>query len=75
MLDKSEIYHFLKSNGFELTKQSLSEYFGDYFDILSSSNFELIFSSSRSVETINIRSIKEEKDYDLALVKALLYKE
>lgn len=78
MFDKSETYRFLKSNGFGLAEQSTSEYFGDYIDVFSSSDFELIFSSSKSVDTVDLRDRKEKEDgniYDLALVKALLYNE
>ena len=74
MLDKLEIYSFLKSNGFKLINQSISKYFGDYFEILTSTDFELVFSSSKSVEAVDIRKIEDKEcTYDLALIKALLH--
>ncbi len=78
MAKKSNIYNFLELNGFKLVEQNISEYFGDYSDIFSSAEFNLIFNSSRSIETIDIQSTLDngnKKTYDLALVKALLNNE
>lgn len=76
MESKTKIHDFLKSKGFKLIEQNTSEYFGDYYDTFSNNNFELRFSSSKSFETVDICCIDEKgKWYDLALVKALLYKE
>lgn len=75
-MKKIEMYEFLKSNGFELLAQSTSEYFGDYFDLFECGNFELRFSKSKSEETVDIYSLLGKKeDFDLALVKALIFKE
>ncbi|MBQ20021.1 MAG: hypothetical protein CMD31_04640 [Flavobacteriales bacterium] len=70
------IYSFLRSNGFRLVDKDISMSFGDYYDILTNDSFELRFSSSKSFETVDIRSSQlNENWYDLALVKALLYNE
>lgn len=75
MFKKVETYRFLESKGLELIKQDTSEYFGDYFDLFRSKDFELRFSRSKSFLSVDIRSIDDSNWYDLALVKALLYKE
>lgn len=76
MKNKDNIYDFLKSNGFKLIKKEKSDYFGDYCDVLINDNLQLRFSSSKSFETVDIRSnLKAGYWYDWALVKALLYSE
>lgn len=76
MKNNEKIYSFLKSNGFELIQKDTSAFFGDYYDIFSNDFFQLMFSSSKSFETVDIRSSKPNENwYDLALVKALLYDE
>jgi hypothetical protein len=76
MKNKENTYSFLKSNGFKLIEQDTSEYFGDYYDTFANDAFELRFSSSKSFETVDIRSIGEKGNwYDLSLVKALLHNE
>lgn len=76
MENKLEIYDFLKSNGFKLTEHKSSNFFGDYYNTFSNNVFQLRFNSSKSIETIEIRSIgKKEGWYDVALVKALLNNE
>ena len=76
MENNEKIYSFLKSNGFELIQKDTSAFFGDYYDIFSNDFFQLMFSSSKSFETVDIRSSKPNENwYDLALVKALLYDE
>lgn len=73
MENNEKIYSFLKSNGFELIQKDTSTFFGDYYDIFSNDFFQLMFSSSKSFETVDIRSSKPNENwYDLALVKALL---
>ena len=74
--NNEKIYSFLKSNGFELIQKDTSAFFGDYYDIFTNDIFQLRFSSSKSFETVDIRSSKPNENwYDLALVKALLYAE
>lgn len=76
MKNNEKTYSFLKSNGFELIQKDTSAFFGDYYDTFSNSSFQLRFSSSKSFETVDIRSnLPNENWYDLALVKALLYDE
>lgn len=76
MKNNEYIYNFLKSIGFELIKKDTSEFFGDYSYIFINNSFQLRFSSSKSFETVDIRSsLPNENWYDLALVKALLYDE
>lgn len=72
--NNEKIYSFLKSNGFELIQKDTSSFFGDYYDIFINDSFQLRFSSSKSFETVDIRSSRPNDNwYDLALVKALLY--
>lgn len=74
--NNEKIYSFLKSNGFELIQIDTSSFFGDYYDIFINDSFQLRFSSSKSFETVDIRSSRPNENwYDLALVKALLYDE
>ena len=74
MSNNKKIYSFLNSNGFELLEKDTSAYFGDYYAIFSNNVFQLRFSSSKSIETVDIRNNwPEESWYDLALVKALLH--
>lgn len=76
MKNNEKIYYFLKSNGFELIKKDTSAFFGDYYDTFSNGSFQLRFRSSKSLETVDIRSnLLNENWHDLALVKALLYDE
>ena len=76
MMNNETTYSFLKSNDFELIKEDISIFFGDYYDTFSNGLFQLRFSSSKSFETVDIRSnLPNENWYDLALVKALLYDE
>jgi hypothetical protein len=74
--NNEKTYSFLKSNGFELIQKDTSAFFGDYYDTFSNGSFQLRLSSSKSFETVDIRSnLPSENWYDLALVKALLYGE
>lgn len=74
--NNEQVYYFLKAKNFELFKEHTSEFFGDYYDILSNGSFQLRFSSSKSVQTVDIRkNLPNEDWYDLALVRALLYNE
>lgn len=76
MKNNEKVYSFLKSNGFELIKEDTSAFFGNYYDVFTNGSFQLRFSSSKSFETVDIRSsLPNENWYDLALVKALLYDE
>lgn len=76
MKNNEKTYSFLKSNGFKLIQKDTSAFFGDYNDTFSNGSFQLSFSSSKSIETVDIRSnLPSENWYDLALVKALLYDE
>ncbi len=76
MKNNEKVYSFLKLNGFELIKEDTSVFFGDYYDVFTNGSFQLRFSSSKSFETVDIRSnLLNESWYDLALVKALLYDE
>lgn len=74
--NNEKIYSFLKSNGFELIQKDTSSFFGDYYDIFTNDSYQLRLSSSKSFETVDIRSSNPNDNwYDLALVKALLYDE
>ncbi|HEX8576741.1 MAG TPA: hypothetical protein VF677_10660 [Flavobacterium sp.] len=76
MKNNEYIYSFLKSSGFELIKEDISAFFGNCYDVFTNGSFQLRFSSSKSFETVDIRSnLSNENWYDLALVKALLYDE
>ncbi|GAA4314345.1 hypothetical protein [Compostibacter hankyongensis] len=76
MKNNEKTYGFLKSNGFELIQKDTSAFFGDYYDIFSNDFLQIRFSKSKSFETVDIRSNQSNENwYDLALVKALLYKE
>ncbi|MEO9051036.1 MAG: hypothetical protein ABI280_04530, partial [Ginsengibacter sp.] len=70
------IFTLLRAIGFELIEKDTSAFFGDYSDIFTNDSFQLRFCSSKSFETIDIRSNHpNESWYDLTLVKALLYDE
>lgn len=74
MKNNEKTYSFLKSNGFELIQKDTLAFFGDYYYTFSNGSFQLRFSSSKSFETVDVRSnLPNENWYDLALVKALLY--
>jgi hypothetical protein len=76
MKNNENIYDFLNVNGFRLIDKDTSTSFGDYYNVFTADNFELRFSSSKSHETVDIRSRQPNEEwYDLALVKALLYNE
>ena len=76
MNNNEKTYSFLKSNGFELIEKDTSAFFGDYYDTFTNDSFQLRFSSSKSFETVDIRSSNPNDNwYDLAFVKALLYDE
>ncbi len=69
-------YKYLISKGFKVINQQQSDYFGDYYDILTSTNIELIFNSSKSYKSIDIRKSGDDGDgYDLYLVRALILNE
>ena len=69
-------YGFLKSNSFKLIEKDTSAFLGDHYDIFANGSIQLRFSSSKSFETVDIRSnLSNENWYDLALVRALLYDE
>ena len=69
-------YSFLVSNGFIIAERQTSEYFGDYYDILKSPNFDLIFSSSKSFKSLNIRKSGDDNEgFDFALIRALIANE
>jgi hypothetical protein len=75
-MKKTELYDFLKSNGFAQLEQITSDYFGDYLDLFECENFGLRFRSSKSNETVDIYSLSDKEEmFDLALVKALILKE
>ena len=75
-MKKTKLYDFLKLNGFNLLEQSTSEYFGDYSDLFECEDFGLRFSSSKSDETVDIYSLSDKEEvFDLALLKALIFKE
>ena len=74
--NNEKIYNFLKSNGFKLIQKDTSVFFRNYYDIFANEIFRLRFSSSKSFETVDIRSNKSNESwYDMALVKGLLYDE
>lgn len=76
MKNNETLYSFLKSLGFERIKEGTSTFFGDYYDVFANENFQLRISSSRSFETMDIRSSKPSENwYDLALLKAHLFNE
>lgn len=69
-------YSYLVSIGFDVSEQMTSEFFGDFYDVLVSSNYELIFSSSKSFKSLNIRKTGDEGEgFDFALVRALILNE
>lgn len=69
-------YSYLVSSGFNISEQKTSEFFGDFYDVLVSSNYELIFSSSKSFKSLNIRKTGDEGEgFDFALVRALILNE
>lgn len=72
---KQNIEGILKNSGFVLLQKEDSKFFGDYFRIFCNSDIELRVSSSKSDETIDIRSVhsKSKEWFDLALVKGLLH--
>jgi hypothetical protein len=71
-----EIEEFLNSKGFKLLTSNDSNYFGEHFEIFRGNSFDLRLSSSKSFETIDIRSLLPNDEwFDLALVKALIYNE
>ena len=75
-MKKNKLYDFLKLNGFNLLDQTTSEHFGDYSELFECEYFGLIFSSSKSDETIDIYSLSDKEEvFDLALLKALIFKE
>ena len=75
-MKKTELYDFLKSNGLNLLEQNTSDYFGDYSDLFECEEFGLRFSRSKSNETADIYSLSDKDEvFDLALVKALIFKE
>jgi len=66
-------YNYLISKGFKVINQQQSDYFGDYYDILTSTNIELVFNSSKSYKSIDIRKSGDDGEgYDLSLVRALI---
>lgn len=76
MKNNERIYAFLRARGFELIEKDTSAFFGDYYDIFTNDSFQLRFGSSKSFETVDIRSNQpNESWYDMGLVKALLYNE
>jgi len=76
MQNNEQIYYFLKSNGFEQVQKDNSDFFGDYYDTFSNHIYQIRFSSSKSFETVDIRSNQPNENwYDLSLVKALLCNE
>lgn len=76
MKNDENIYDFLKESNFELITEETSEFFGDHYLIFSNGSFQLKFSSSKSFETVDIRSnLPSESWYDLTLIKAMLYDE
>ncbi len=69
-------YNYLVGSGFHIFEQKTSELFGDYYDVLASPNYELIFSSSKSFKSLNIRKTGDEGEgFDFALVRALILNE
>ena len=76
MTNKKDISSFLISKGFELIQHESSQFFGDYYTIYCNNYFQLKISSSKSYESLDIRSNKSDENwFDLALVKALLHNE
>lgn len=69
-------YSYLISKGFTILEQKDSEDFGDFYDILVSPNYELIFSSSKCFESLNIRKKGNKGEgFDFNLVKTLILNE
>lgn len=66
----------MEVSGFRLINKDISMFFGDYYDIFTNDRIEIKFSSSKSREVVDIRiNQSNERWYDLALAKALLYNE
>ena len=75
-MKNQQISEYLKSEGFRIENQESSEYFGDKYEVLSSGNIDLIFSSVKSIQSISIRRNEGKKEeFDLALVKNLILEE
>ncbi len=75
MMCKRE-YAFLITRGFKISEQTTLESFGDYCDVLTSQDYELIFISDRSLRSIGIRKRDDERNvFDLSLVRALILDE
>ncbi len=67
---------FLMENGFVLIDQDLSTNFGNYYKVFDNGILLLRFSVDRSKGSIDICSKYDKENwFDLALIKALLYKE
>src|SRR5687767_10986003 len=72
----SDVFDFLLSRKFILVEQEDSKNFGDYYKTFSNGIVQFRFSSSKSSESIDITSLEfNDKWYDLALLKALIYME
>ncbi len=75
-MKREEIFGFLKHDGFKLIDEKSSEYFKDYYIVFSDAIIQVRFTSSKSIETIDVcSSFDNENWYDLALIKAMLLKE
>jgi hypothetical protein len=76
MKNKENALNFLKLNGFVLIETDTSAFFGDHYDIFTDGIIQLRFNSSKSFNTVEIRSNLPNKNwYDLALVRAMLHDE
>jgi len=75
-MKNESIYNFLKSESFIHEDKRESGSFGDYYDLFTKGIVKLRFSSSKGRETVDIGcTIDDDNWYDLALVKALLFRE
>lgn len=69
-------YSYLVAKGFYISEKKTSDFFDDFYDVLVSPNYELIFCRSRSSSSISIRKAGDKGEgYDFALVRALILKE
>ena len=75
-LDKTALFSFLKAKGFKINKATSSDYFGDYFEILTSKLFQIRLIQDRSLQSMDISSALDKSNwYELSLVKALINNE
>ena len=75
-MNKENVYKYLETEGFQIIKKEVSDSFGDYYDTFSNGNILIRFSSSKLSKTVDVCCISDKDNwFDIALLKALRYKE